>query len=74
MERTSRVYKDQHCFFRHTVEPYYEYTIATDVQLTYMHYWRAGASQPNRTTGAIFLYNILGECWTLLASGSEARY
>ena len=36
------------------------------------HNWRAGASQPSRTTGAIFLYiYILVKCSALWASGSE---
>ena len=34
--------------------------------------WRAGASQPSRTTGTIFLYvYILEECLAFLASGSD---
>ena len=37
-------------------------------------YWRAGASQPSRTSGSdfsgIYIY-ILGECMALLASGSD---
>ena len=44
-------------------------------------YWRAGASQPSRTSGSdfsiyIYIYiciwvYILGECMALLASGSD---